>query len=958
MGEPYIYNGTNWVSLVANTGNLTVTNLTVTGVGTFANGSAAAPSITFTSDLDTGFYRAAANTIGFATNGVTALTIDGGQDAVFTSDVTIQGNLNVNGTTSTINSANLAITDNTITLNNGEVGAGVTLGSAGLVVDRGSLTDATLIWNEVLDRWEIGIIGTTFQIWHQGNDGAGSGLDADLLDGVSAAGFLQVANNLSDVANVVTARTNLGLVAGGAGDIWVEKAGDAMTGNLVMTGTARVRLADGTVGSPGVQFDADPTTGIRRSGSGTMVMVNSGVDTVTVRPSGGGGASVVIATSDALQLPSGITTARPATPVNGMIRYNSTLSTFEGYQAGSWSTLGTNYVAGDGITISGPTIAFSNNGLTPTTSIVGTDTVPFFDASNAFAPASQTWSGILTDLSIITTTNLSTAVTAGRGINITGSTISFTNNLMVGTITVLGTDTVPFFDASNGNQAEFRTWNNIIADLSIITTGNLATAVTAGRGIGITGSTINFTNNLMVDTATLATDTVPFFSGGTTPQFRSFANIIADRNIRTGTVAVANGGTGLTAIPAFSVLVANAANTLTTLTAIDAGGNQIIQWNDTSNTFEFITTASISGSNSFGTITTAGNTTGDTSIVSDTPGDTLNLTAGDGITIAGVAATDTLTVSFSRAGLADVGSVLAADTVPYFDASNANAPEFRSWGNILSDLSILTVANFTASMTAGRGISITGTGPTTIAFTNNLMVGTNVVLLADTVPYFRSAAANQAEFRSWTNILADLNIVTAAANGILTRTAANTYASRTITASATAGQEGVVITNGNGVAGNPTVGLDINGLTTDATLVGTDTFPYFNGTNNRKIGVTALASQLAVAGNGVQVLEGSFALVNNTIIGSIPNNGRILRVRVYIDTAYDNLANIQVNMVTGGDIMDQVDIDAQVVGTYESSINYRNTTGAAENLRIQVVTGVPTVGAGRIIVEYYNNSAI
>jgi hypothetical protein len=35
---------------------------------------------------------------------------------------------------------------------------------------------------------------------------------------------------------IATARTNLGLVAGGAGDIWVEKAGDTMTGNLLISG--------------------------------------------------------------------------------------------------------------------------------------------------------------------------------------------------------------------------------------------------------------------------------------------------------------------------------------------------------------------------------------------------------------------------------------------------------------------------------------------------------------------------------------------------------------------------------------------------------------------------------------------------------------------------------------------------------------------------------------------------
>lgn len=44
--------------------------------------------------------------------------------------------------------------------------------------------------------------------------------------------YTKVASNLSDLQSVSTARTNLGLVAGGSGDIWVEKLGDGMTGNL------------------------------------------------------------------------------------------------------------------------------------------------------------------------------------------------------------------------------------------------------------------------------------------------------------------------------------------------------------------------------------------------------------------------------------------------------------------------------------------------------------------------------------------------------------------------------------------------------------------------------------------------------------------------------------------------------------------------------------------------------
>lgn len=52
--------------------------------------------------------------------------------------------------------------------------------------------------------------------------------------------YLNESSNLSDLDDVSTARTNLGLVAGGAGDIWVEKAGDTMTGALNIHGSADV----------------------------------------------------------------------------------------------------------------------------------------------------------------------------------------------------------------------------------------------------------------------------------------------------------------------------------------------------------------------------------------------------------------------------------------------------------------------------------------------------------------------------------------------------------------------------------------------------------------------------------------------------------------------------------------------------------------------------------------------
>ena len=75
-------------------------------------------------------------------------------------DVTIDGNLTVTGTTTAVESANTTITDNIIVLNQDEVGAGVTLGTAGIEIDRGTADDAQLVWEEVTDTWQLKV-GTT-----------------------------------------------------------------------------------------------------------------------------------------------------------------------------------------------------------------------------------------------------------------------------------------------------------------------------------------------------------------------------------------------------------------------------------------------------------------------------------------------------------------------------------------------------------------------------------------------------------------------------------------------------------------------------------------------------------------------------------------------------------------------------------------------------------------------------
>jgi len=80
----------------------------------------------------------------------------GSNDVNITADAfQVTGNLVVTGTTTTVNTTDLDIQDNTIVLNKNESGAGVTLGTAGVVIERGTSDDTSLIWNETTDKWSF-----------------------------------------------------------------------------------------------------------------------------------------------------------------------------------------------------------------------------------------------------------------------------------------------------------------------------------------------------------------------------------------------------------------------------------------------------------------------------------------------------------------------------------------------------------------------------------------------------------------------------------------------------------------------------------------------------------------------------------------------------------------------------------------------------------------------------------
>ena len=75
------------------------------------------------------------------------------------SDVTIGGNLVVNGSNFVTHAQTVEITDNIMMLNYGQVGSGVSAGQAGIRICRGSATDYLMVFDEPSQSFEFGAMG-------------------------------------------------------------------------------------------------------------------------------------------------------------------------------------------------------------------------------------------------------------------------------------------------------------------------------------------------------------------------------------------------------------------------------------------------------------------------------------------------------------------------------------------------------------------------------------------------------------------------------------------------------------------------------------------------------------------------------------------------------------------------------------------------------------------------------
>jgi hypothetical protein len=172
-------------------------------------------------------------------------TINGSK--TFSNNVTITGDLTVNGTTTTVNSNTVNIGDNIIVLNSDETG--VPSQNAGIEIERGTSTNATLIWDEANDYWKAGLSESevplvtttgTQTLTNKTISGASNTL-SNIANASLTNSSITIAGQSTALGSSVTAetiRTAIGTVVTGSAQI----VGSSITTNTITIGSTSTAL--------------------------------------------------------------------------------------------------------------------------------------------------------------------------------------------------------------------------------------------------------------------------------------------------------------------------------------------------------------------------------------------------------------------------------------------------------------------------------------------------------------------------------------------------------------------------------------------------------------------------------------------------------------------------------------------------------------------------------------------
>ena len=194
---------------------------------------------------------------------------------------------------------------------------------------------------------------STGSVWQGNAVGLGYGGTGSALTAAAGAVAYSTASGLGLSAAGTSGQV---LVSGGTNaPTWVAASSiSAGTATLAVTAT---NIAGGSAGQLIIQADTGLSTFITAGASGTFlrsagagyaptwatadVTIGSTVISLGSSSTSLAGLDIIAATGTShWTLPAGTSAQRPASPAVGMVRYNSSISSFEGYSSGAWSSLG------------------------------------------------------------------------------------------------------------------------------------------------------------------------------------------------------------------------------------------------------------------------------------------------------------------------------------------------------------------------------------------------------------------------------------------------------------------------------------------------------------------------------------------------------------------------------------------------------------------------------------------
>jgi hypothetical protein len=219
--------------------------------------------------------------------------------------------------------------------------------------------------------------------------------------------------------------------------------------------------------------------------------------------------------------------------------------------------------------------------------------------------------------------------------------------------------------------------------------------------------------------------------------------------------------------------------------------------------------------------------------------------------------------------------------------------------------------------TAGAGLALNGSQ--FLLDIDNLVAAT--ITTADEIAFNDVTDSNTTRNTTVANFLADLDIVNGiTSNGITVRTAEDTYVSRSIVASTSNDRLGIDVVDGDGVAGNPTVGLSIETLNLRAAVDSTDRVPVYDVTTDTNVYYTIsdIAGALAAtnsfetwAGGGNTSGDANIVADSSTDTATLAGGEGI---NVDVSNATDTLTlSLDLSTVSGGGSPSVVDVTDEIV---------------------------------------------